>query len=77
MRRRASQDVSGVLLDADKAAAEALGYGTGRTAAEERVEHDFSRPGRGQDDAVQQRLGLLRRVRFLAEAVAQPLGPAA
>ena len=43
----------------------------------ERVEHDVARRGAGEQHAVQQRLGLLRRMQLQAVLVAQPLGAGA
>ena len=69
--------VGRVALDADKAPAEPLRHRAGGAGAEERIEHHVARPGRRQQHAVQQRLGLLRRMRLLAVAAFQPLRPAA
>src|SRR5690606_20961771 len=49
-----------VALDTDPAAAEPLGHGTRRTGTEERIEHHVTGIGRGEQNAMQQRLGLLR-----------------
>jgi hypothetical protein len=48
----------------------------GGAGAEEGIEHEIAGPGRGQQHAVQQRLGLLRGMRLLAVAL-EPLRPAA
>ena len=71
--RRGRGDIGLLALDADEMAAEALGDGAGGAGAEERVEHDVAGLRRGEQDAVEQRLGLLRRVDLLALAVLQPL----
>ena len=70
MRAARQRDIGRLALDADEAAAEPLRHRAGRAGAEERVEHDVARLGRGQQHPVQQRLGLLRRMRLLAVAVA-------
>ena len=67
-------DIGLVALDPEKRAAEALGGGAGRARAEERVEHEVARLRRAHKNAVQKRLGLLRRMRLAAGAVLQPLG---
>ena len=77
MRSCASRGVIGVALDADEAPAEPLGHRAGGAGAEERVEHEVARLGRGQQHAMQQRLGLLRRMRLAAVVALQPLGAAA
>ena len=56
-----------------KLAAQALRHRAGRAGAEKRIEHHVARLGRRQDHAVQQRFGLLRRMRLVAVAVLQPL----
>ena len=43
-----------------------LRHRAGRAGAEERIEHDVARIGGGQQHAMQQRLGLLRRMRLAA-----------
>ena len=53
-------------LDADEAPPQPLRHRPGGAGAEEGVEHDVARPGRGDEHPVQQRLGLLRRVRLVA-----------
>ncbi|MPL60869.1 hypothetical protein SDC9_06431 [bioreactor metagenome] len=60
-------------LDADVVAAEHLRHGAGGAGAKERVEHHVARIRRAEDDAVQKRLGLLRRMRLVAGIVLQPL----
>ena len=69
--------VGRVALDPDKPPAEPLGDRTRGAGAEKRVEHDIAGPGRGEQHAVQQRLGLLRRMRLFSIAVAQAFRPAA
>ena len=49
----------------------------GGAGAEERVEHHVAALGRGEQHAVEQCLGLLRRVRLVAVVVLQPLAPGA
>ncbi len=66
-------DIDLLALDADEMAAEPLGHRAGRAGAEERIEHDVARLGRGQHDARQQRFRLLRRVQLVAIVVLQPL----
>ncbi len=60
-------------LDADEAAAEALGHRAGGAGAVERVEHQIVRPRRRQDHARQQRFRLLGRMQLLAVGAFQPL----
>src|SRR5262249_12893920 len=60
-------------LDADEAAAEALGYRAGRAGAAERVEHQVVGPRGRENHAREQRLGLLGRMQLLAVAVLEPL----
>ena len=56
---------------------EPLGHRAGGAGAEEGIEHEVARIGGGEQDAVQQRLRLLRRVRLAPLAVLQPLRPRA
>ncbi len=56
-----------------KPAAEALGDGPGGPGAEERIEDDVPGLGRGEQDAGDQRLGLLRRMDLAARLVLQAL----
>ena len=65
--------VDRLALDADEAAAEALGHGAGGAGAEERVEHHVAGIGRRQQGAGEQRLGLLGRMDLAAVGVLQPL----
>src|SRR5258708_20959243 len=74
--RPRQRGVIGIALDADEVAAEKPRYRPRRPGAEERVEDDIARLGRGEHDAMEERLGLLRRMRLAAVAL-QPLGPAA
>ena len=62
MRARGGGDVVVLALDADEVAAEALGDGAGGAGAEERIEDDVAGLRRGEQDAMEQRLGLLGRV---------------
>src|SRR5690606_18867913 len=68
--------VAFLALAADPLPAEALRHRAGRAGAEERIEHHVARLGRRQEHAVEQRLGLLRRVRLVA-AFLEPLRAAA
>ena len=52
---------------------ELLGDSACGAGAEERVEHDVARIGRGEDHPVQERFRLLRRMGFLARLVLDPL----
>src|SRR5262249_57223603 len=65
--------IVGFALDADEAAAEALGYRAGRAGAAERVEHQVVGPRGRENHAREQRLGLLGRMQLLAVAVLEPL----
>ncbi len=66
--------VSRVALDADEGAPEPLGGDRGRAGAEKRIEHDVAFVARGKNDAVEQGLGLLRRVGLAPAIFAQALG---
>ncbi len=68
MRCMCGRGIFGLALDADETAAQAVGDGAGRAGAAERVEHQVVGPRRREDDARQQRLGLLRRMQLLAVA---------
>src|SRR6185437_1703426 len=65
--------VSFLALDADETPAEPLGDDRGRARAEKRVEHHIARVARREDQAVQQRFGLLRRVGLPPAILLQPL----
>ena len=65
--------VGRIALDADVAAAEVRGDRAGGAGAVERVEHQVVGPRTRQDDAGEQRLGLLRRMQLLAVAALEPL----
>ena len=77
IRSRATFDVGRLALDADPAAAKPPRDRAGRAGAEERVEHHVAGLRAGEQDPVQQRLGLLRRVRLGAVVALDPLPPAA
>src|SRR6185369_16071809 len=66
-------DVGGLPFDADEVTSEALGNSAGRAGAEERIEDHILRFRRRQKNAVEQRLGLLCRVRLGAVAVLEAL----
>ena len=53
-----------VALDPDPVAAQPLGDRARCAGAEERIEHEVARLGGGEHDPVEQRLGLLGRMRF-------------
>ena len=69
-------DVVALTLDADPPAPQPLRHRAGGAGAEERIEHQTAGFGRGENHPVQQRLGLLGRMR-LAPASLEPLRAAA
>ena len=60
-------------LDAEEAPAQAARDRAGRAGAAERVEHEIVGARGRENDAGQQRFGLLRRMQLLAVAVLEPL----
>ena len=66
-------DIGRFALDPDPAPAEPPRDRAGRAGAEERVEHDVAGLGAGEQDPVEQRLGLLRRMRLRAVLALHPL----
>src|SRR2546430_117532 len=68
--------IVGIALDADEAAMQPAGDRARRARAEEGIEHDLARLGRRDQDAVEQRLGLLGRMQLAAVAL-QALGAGA
>src|SRR5215468_2256523 len=65
--------IVGVPLDADKAAAQAVGDGACRAAAAKRIEHQIVRARGGKYDARQERFRFLGRMQLLAVAAFEPL----
>ena len=76
-RSRAAATYRRFALDADEVAAEPLGDGAGGAGSEEGIEDDIARARGGEDDAVQQRLGLLGGVDLGAGRILQPLAAGA
>ena len=66
MRAGARLRHSPLALDADEDAAELLGDRARRARAEERIEHHIARLGGGEQHAMEQRFGLLGRMKLAA-----------
>ena len=77
MRSRGDLDIGRLALDPDPAPPEPPRHRAGRPGAEERVEHDIAGLGAGEQDPVEQGLGLLRRMGLGAVRALDPLGPRA
>ena len=74
IRSRATFDIIRLALDPDPAPPQPPRHRAGRAGAEEGVEHDVARLGAGEQDPVEQGLGLLGRMRLVAVVVLDPLG---
>ena len=68
-------EIIGLALHADIIAAQAFRGGACRADAEEWIKHHITRPRGNMQHAMQQRFGLLRRMRLFAFGVFQALGP--